>query len=791
MSSTLQIVDPDSTSTVLFDLNDAAGTNSALYGSVDTAILSDPDFGTPKIDTSSTPDSARAVTFNRQGVANLKLRVRIYNASSYDNLNKALGKLAYYLGTGCVMKWVPNGSSETRYIDVLPSDTPVLMDGRELGVFEVTQLFDTPHGVTLNLQRLGYLRGDKLDPATNKLLNSTMIRDSDGDGTPDSWTKVSTPTLTIAPTTDSLHIVAGAATRGVYQATGSASASSGQSWTLSADVLVTSGTASLVLDWRTGADANISNTTQTTTAAVWTRVSVTGTAPATTDHIRATLQSSGAAATFDVRNVQLEQAASASLYRVAAETMRNSPTTTSGFAGLMPIYNPTDAPAPCEITAKFPDASSNIVEVDYGLISNNSIAGSRYLSDYLNGPNYAVLRASGNGWTRTLGASSTAISDAGAADGLVSVDGNRISFTGATNGVMESISKVTRTTLLDSLRGRWQVLARGKFPHAGLNNYQLQLLWGAGTTTSESEDVVSIDYTLESVAEYQMIPVGYIHFPREKNIAIGQITLDLWGSTDGNQMHVDSLFILPADDSAVVEPVATGSVSITGDTLTTPPKNLTADPGGSWSAGDVSIGNNVARLNAVNEAVGWGDNTNGLYTGVSGISRLFVWKVKAHTNNKVDTISVTASIADITGDTEVAAVSADYAGNVTSYLSTLYTESNTHKFQPRIYVTARVSGYVDIQLVTMDIVTGVGQNGQVRSDPGSLPTRNAVEALDSSGNLTVTATASGVPFWLPPGLSLIYVLPLDMPVSPGAFYNQSFVSRTMTVTPAVYPRWWQ
>jgi hypothetical protein len=76
----------------------------------------------------------------------------------------------------------------------------------------------------------------------------------------------------------------------------------------------------------------------------------------------------------------------------------------TGFAQLMPIYNPSEAPAPCEVLVAFPDSNSKIVEVDYGLVSDKMVPGSRALSDFLNGPNYAQAEATGGGWTVALGA---------------------------------------------------------------------------------------------------------------------------------------------------------------------------------------------------------------------------------------------------------------------------------------------------------------------------------------------------------------------------------------------------
>jgi hypothetical protein len=83
----------------------------------------------------------------------------------------------------------------------------------------------------------------------------------------------------------------------------------------------------------------------------------------------------------------------------------------------------------------------------------------------------------------------------------------------------------------------------------------------------------------------------------------------------------------------------------------------------------------------------------------------------------------------------------------------------------------------------------VAQNERLRSDPGSQPTRSVVEKLDSSSNLKIPFNATTVPFWIPPGLSLIYVNEFDQPSS-GYPSNFSILARTMTATPTVYPRFY-
>src|SRR6266516_3899163 len=192
MTITLQIVDVDDPTSIMFDLNDPTGANSALYGSVVTGILQDVDMGVPTMPNTGTGTGS----FNRDARAQMKMRVRI-DATSYDAGALAVGRLAALIAQGCCIKYIANGSTDVRYIDCDPSETPVLLNGQPQTLFNAMTLMDTPEGITLQLSRLPYLRGDKLDPTVNKLVsNPTMLRDSNADGTPDGWTITSTPTLT-------------------------------------------------------------------------------------------------------------------------------------------------------------------------------------------------------------------------------------------------------------------------------------------------------------------------------------------------------------------------------------------------------------------------------------------------------------------------------------------------------------------------------------------------------------------------------------------------------------------
>ena len=189
-ATTLQIVRPNDTSVVLWDLNDPTGVNSGEYGGVTTGLRADPNFNAPRwdFDRFEAPGiTGGTTTFQRAGLKEMSLAV-VIKATSYDNLTTGVGRLADLLSNGCVMKWIPDGSSVTRYIDVEPSPSPVLLDGREMGLWDARVHNMSAEGINLSLTVQPFMRGAALDPAVNLLTNGTMIRDSDDNGTPDGWT---------------------------------------------------------------------------------------------------------------------------------------------------------------------------------------------------------------------------------------------------------------------------------------------------------------------------------------------------------------------------------------------------------------------------------------------------------------------------------------------------------------------------------------------------------------------------------------------------------------------------
>ena len=493
MATTLQMVDPSDLTTVLFDFNDPTG----VYGGpgvLRTEVLSNPVFGAPpwEFDRFEAPGlPGGTTTFQQVGLREMSFALRM-RASSFDYLKLGVARLGHHLANGCTLKFVANGSTETRYIDVEPSPTPVLLDGRDLAYYEATQLFDTPQGVLLNLTVQPFLRSAALTPTANILNNPTLLRDADVNGTPNGWTTAAAMTgETVLASAEALQFtVADAAPQTVQQEPGGATGtvSSGQTWTLQYEARVVSSPTTgckmqAWLDWHTAAHGFISATAGTLVqlTSQWQTVSHTATAPATTDHASVNLymdNDNATSFTVQVRNAQFIQAASVQPFRVGDETVSMDVTST-GFATMMPVYNPSDAPAPCVFDIAAPDAGSAIVRIEAALRSSKLLTGATRMVDFLNGPHYAPGDATGNGWTVTLG---TGVTDAG--------NYSRWLMSGDSPPMARGV-KWTRTTLLDSLRGEHDVYARVR---QGPLTSVIVIEQGSSTTNSSTYQTADIDF---------------------------------------------------------------------------------------------------------------------------------------------------------------------------------------------------------------------------------------------------------------------------------------------------------
>lgn len=89
-----------------------------------------------------------------------------------------------------------------------------------------------------------------------------------------------------------------------------------------------------------------------------------------------------------------------------------------------------------------------------------------------------------------------------------------------------------------------------------------------------------------------------------------------------------------------------------------------------------------------------------------------------------------------------------------------------------------------VSYVSHEFIPALGQNEQAHTDPES----GQVLKRDSSGNLIGNLAIEGeVPSYVSPGLTAIFIVPLDVPL-PGYTEPQSVKGRTVTVTATGSPR---
>ena len=285
-----------------------------------------------------------------------------------------------------------------------------------------------------------------------------------------------------------------------------------------------------------------------------------------------------------------------------------------------------------------------------------------------------------------------------------------------------------------------------------------------------------------------MVDLGEIDFPEQTAVTLSGVTLELWsrmgaGKADAD-LQVDYLLIVPTDDAAhvTVKSDEVNSFRTLGDDMTTPPKKLTADS--TWVAG-AALGN-LLQLNANLEGGGVGGNTNGSFTGATGKRHRIQFNLQAYGG----TFTFKVRVVDITADSEAVSQTVTVTASYPNSTYVLYLDdTNAHAYQAQVVITAFTSGSLYVDSIRISEVPYITQNQMLRTDPGSDPSRYAAEQLDSSGKLLADAQAQRVPFWIPPGLSILVLDVKDNNIS-GHVEPKHIYNRLLTVTPTVYPRWW-
>jgi hypothetical protein len=338
----------------------------------------------------------------------------------------------------------------------------------------------------------------------------------------------------------------------------------------------------------------------------------------------------------------------------------------------------------------------------------------------------------------------------------------------------------TRTTDLDSLRGEHDVWVRVKAVAAEV--FTMQLRWGPGDSTPVAYTLpeVTHDASAASSFGFVMVKLGRIRLPREAGVTFGTLKLELWthtGTAD-QDLDIDYLDFMPCEAQVRIASPAGSTVSWLGRELTTPVTN----PGGGTSGvidGDLlefdTTTDNAGTPPAAGSITETGRHrlTYVIRTPLAGADT-FVIRARNITDS---TTTATRTISHPDAPPEV----------VTETLSFDAVAAKVYQAQVDDFSSVGVLGYTPaIVSITDQFIPTVAQNEKIRCDPGTVPSRAAVEKLNSSSTLLGNMDATGVPFWLPPGLSLIGFEALDAPLA-GYEEPSALNARTLTVQANVTP----
>jgi hypothetical protein len=262
---------------------------------------------------------------------------------------------------------------------------------------------------------------------------------------------------------------------------------------------------------------------------------------------------------------------------------------------------------------------------------------------------------------------------------------------------------------------------------------------------------------------------------------LGKLKFEIWTcqkSGAASNLDIDYIRFIPSNSAWIITPGSDRTKWLAAE-LTTPVTN----PAGG-TAISVGVTSGLGGLNDATDNAGSpaitsvGHHSTKFVCGgqnYSGADRTLKLNIR-NTTDSVDTTSVTVTIP---------------AGTNFRRRTLEWDAAAGKSYQAQVDDPSSAAGAKSLYVRSIiDTFTPVfEQNSSMQSDPGSRPTRRVNEKLDSSGNSLFPLDSTGVPFWLPPGLSMIYVEPWDT-IAKNYTEPTHNLARTMTVQATVYPRWW-
>jgi hypothetical protein len=435
--------------------------------------------------------------------------------------------------------------------------------------------------------------------------------------------------------------------------------------------------------------------------------------------------------------------------------------------------------APLDLIISPVQAGSKVSEI---IVASRTRAD---VADLVSTTGMAKCDASANTWTVALENDTTAVDDT--ANGGVG-SGARLLGTSTNVGVMLRRVRITRTTLLDSLRGWEREFLRMRA--SAVSEWEVQLRWSpsladpAGKTNTAVRQSIATGTT---VFQYSELDLGHIMIPEEG--ALGGVALEIWARriSGTGDLHMNFVRNLPATpDKDVLTRIVVpggGTEQWLGSDLTTPPYKLTADP--TWIAGTYEIPTPALNLNATNEAGGVPPNTGQTWNvgrhvvtfalrenaGLSP-STVYKWRI------------VQVGSAGSGSEAAVGTHTVSTEGNVFVTRQLTLDVATAQPYQPQVNVTTYGNAVILVNSITHEFIPVLSQNEQAHTEPDN----GIVHKRDSSGSLLgVLGTEGQVPLMAPPELTAIFIIPLDVPKA-GYTESESVKARTVTATAEGPPR---
>lgn len=786
MTFRLQAVDSDD-STILFDFEDPTGANNP-YG-VRTAFGLDGVF-------SLTPPELEVNRFRSSDADGERvMRGRVRNrsvswpqnieADSYDDLAAAAGELATIFRRGGTLRWQPEGAEDSRWIDFSPSLAPALLNGQPQDLRTVVSLFDTLHGVPLSLDCGPYLRGTVLRSATNLAGNALLLRDIANVGRPDEWVWASTSNIS-AESIDAdemayVFTVATSSTRDLQHTTDPNSVGVGRELAFSFYAKMLAGTvgrARAMIEYLDSADAVIGSAhtgNLTALTSSWGRVFVTHTpSPTGTVRIRVSIRienSSAASTTIAVRWAQAEFDG-VSMFVPGPQGMNvSSSPPASGVTA--PIWVHGNAWAPVALKLRSEDNAAKVQEYLVGRRSENGENRIKQPVLYINGA--AEVLANDTLTNDTFFVTDTLAASGHAAEVRYTTDGE----------VYKGRVRAGLPSDPSAMRGTWDVWLRCKAMGAAI--HRIQLRWAASlvTTVPNVNDEVELDTTNATTFAYVMKYLGRVAMPYDFD-SIQDGAFEVWtkrtsGSTN---LRLDELRFVPVDDpepcaARILAPPRSDEVFLATE-LETPPVQLIGDP--VWIAGSITSGNQHLRLNDLYEGCGTPPNAGSPWPAGH---QVITFHFDPATQGGDLTFQV--RVVNVTAGATVRGVSVPVTPDMTLEPIVVEFDSVTgQSYQAQVVITARTAGHVTVADITHSTVPFLPQQSAAWTDPET----GMVARLNSSDQFIMRLGIEGnVPLWCPPGLSVVYVHAVDIPVN-GYEDGESVAGRTWSAGIEYAPRYW-